>query len=249
MNRMQLRATPRHRRTKNATRARGGTRSCMPASTTCLPSTPCRTKRKIRDGKCPRLESCSRDPIGYEGSKWNLFEYVQSHPLTGRDPSGKDNICNLKCALPRRPLSMCCGNAKREGIDGGHLGGVVCCDGRKVSCVWSENFPILYKDDLTAWELIRDCVERHEDTHLLDVANCQDPCHRGVKRGGTLTPLHRPGSECRAYRAELSCLHRSISRCSGDPACEVIVDTRIAHVRAQISGWCILWADQSPLRL
>jgi uncharacterized protein RhaS with RHS repeats len=30
----------------------------------------------------------SRDPIGYDGSRWNLYEYVGSHPSTGLDPSG-----------------------------------------------------------------------------------------------------------------------------------------------------------------
>ena len=39
-----------------------------------------------------RLESCSRDPIGYEGSQWNLFEYVRSSSLRLTDPSGKAGI-------------------------------------------------------------------------------------------------------------------------------------------------------------
>jgi len=30
----------------------------------------------------------SRDPIGYEGSQWNLYEYVGGNPLIGLDPSG-----------------------------------------------------------------------------------------------------------------------------------------------------------------
>lgn len=30
----------------------------------------------------------SRDPIGYEGSKWNLYEYVDGMPLIGVDPYG-----------------------------------------------------------------------------------------------------------------------------------------------------------------
>jgi len=32
----------------------------------------------------------SRDPIGYEGSRWNLYEYVNSGPTINTDPSGKD---------------------------------------------------------------------------------------------------------------------------------------------------------------
>ena len=35
-----------------------------------------------------RLGTCSRDPIGYEGSPWNLYEYVLSAPITGTDSEG-----------------------------------------------------------------------------------------------------------------------------------------------------------------
>jgi len=31
----------------------------------------------------------SRDPIGFQGSPWNLFEYVSSSPLQRTDPSGE----------------------------------------------------------------------------------------------------------------------------------------------------------------
>jgi len=35
---------------------------------------------------------CSRDPIGYEGSQWNLFEYVGGRALVAVDPNGNDLI-------------------------------------------------------------------------------------------------------------------------------------------------------------
>jgi len=37
---------------------------------------------------CIRLESFTRDPIGYEGSAWGLYEYVDGMPLTLNDPTG-----------------------------------------------------------------------------------------------------------------------------------------------------------------
>ncbi len=37
---------------------------------------------------CIGLESFSRDPIGFEGSEWNLYEYVNSKPFRLVDPSG-----------------------------------------------------------------------------------------------------------------------------------------------------------------
>jgi len=35
----------------------------------------------------------NRDPIRYEGSKWNLYEYVNGMPLTTLDPSGQLMVC------------------------------------------------------------------------------------------------------------------------------------------------------------
>ena len=37
-----------------------------------------------------RLGSCSRDPIGYRGSRWSLYEYVGGNPIIRVDPSGED---------------------------------------------------------------------------------------------------------------------------------------------------------------
>jgi len=37
---------------------------------------------------------CSRDPIGYEGSEWNVYEYTESSPLAKTDPKGKESICS-----------------------------------------------------------------------------------------------------------------------------------------------------------
>jgi hypothetical protein len=39
-----------------------------------------------------RLGSCSRDPVGYEGSEWNLYEYVGGRPTVAMDPSGRFDV-------------------------------------------------------------------------------------------------------------------------------------------------------------
>jgi len=45
---------------------------------------------------------CSRDPIGYEGSKWNLCEHVHGKPIRYRDPSGRAaGIWNKFCEACR----------------------------------------------------------------------------------------------------------------------------------------------------
>ena len=35
---------------------------------------------------------CSRDPIGFEGSKWNLYEYGKNNPSIALDPGGLRNV-------------------------------------------------------------------------------------------------------------------------------------------------------------
>jgi RHS repeat-associated protein len=44
-------------------------------------------RRRIYD-ECDQLESCSKDPIDFQGSKWNLYRYVGNAPLHRIDPSG-----------------------------------------------------------------------------------------------------------------------------------------------------------------
>ncbi len=51
---------------------------------------------------CDGLESFTRDPIGYRGSEWNLYEYVDGGPLQRVDPLGLEGY--LK---PCEPRSLC----------------------------------------------------------------------------------------------------------------------------------------------
>ena len=82
----------RRRHLKNRLRGGGRNRRCRSADPKCVSSTPCRLKRELTYAKCKRLESCARDPIGYVGSTWNLYESYDGMPCTNIDPSG------LKCA-------------------------------------------------------------------------------------------------------------------------------------------------------
>jgi len=45
----------------------------------------------------------SRDPIGYEGSEWNLYEYVYGQALSAVDPMGLDRL--IRPSLPATPTS------------------------------------------------------------------------------------------------------------------------------------------------
>lgn len=36
---------------------------------------------------------CTRDPLGYEGSQWNLFQYADNQPVKQFDPTGENPVC------------------------------------------------------------------------------------------------------------------------------------------------------------
>ena len=76
-------------------RAQANRRPISDASRCAKSNEPTRLRRARQVGRV-RLVTCSRDPIGYEGSKWNLFEYVASNPLHGTDPMGEDacDVCD-----------------------------------------------------------------------------------------------------------------------------------------------------------
>ncbi len=48
----------------------------------------CTSLRRCNYAERGRLESCARDPIGFKGNEWNLYEYATSSPLHKLDPMG-----------------------------------------------------------------------------------------------------------------------------------------------------------------
>lgn len=61
---------------------------------------------------------CSKDPIGFEGSKWNLFQYCNSSPLGRLDPTGqvdceaRYNACMVGCMAVPPPWPWNTGSKK-----------------------------------------------------------------------------------------------------------------------------------------
>ena len=59
----------------------------------------CNSQREVslphkRKPICPEVgRFCSRDPIGYEGSQWNLYAYVRENPVRYTEPSGEKILC------------------------------------------------------------------------------------------------------------------------------------------------------------
>lgn len=73
---------------KTATRARGQDRSYVNRTS---PRTNSPAHANLREAAyvgSVRLGTCSKDPIGYDGSEWNLYEYVKSSPAFVNDPMG-----------------------------------------------------------------------------------------------------------------------------------------------------------------
>ena len=103
--------------------ARAENRTAISAASTCVSSTSCRLKRTCTYESRTRLESCSRDPIGYEGSEWNLYEYVQGSPALLVDPSGMvppwDGPLHPECG--RFPGDWDCDAEPSRPLDGGHI--------------------------------------------------------------------------------------------------------------------------------
>jgi hypothetical protein len=77
---------------KTALRARGATSPSEPRRATALKSRNCTEFRRFSYGACRRLESCSKDPIGYDSEETSLFVYVSSAPTVLLDPSGQLEI-------------------------------------------------------------------------------------------------------------------------------------------------------------
>jgi len=85
---MPLREKTHRRPTHRVAHARGRVRSCMLGANDHASRVPHRVKPTCIDKSRTRLGSCSRDPIGYEGSPWNLKEYVGGQPTSFLDPYG-----------------------------------------------------------------------------------------------------------------------------------------------------------------
>jgi RHS repeat-associated protein len=146
----------------------------------------------------------TRDPIEEVGG-FNLYAFAENIPTSFCDAEG---LAGSPCADP-------CGSAKKKGLDKGDVAGVICCGGKKYSCVWKSG-GATGATNKKAKAVIDKCSKVHEDTHHGDV-DC--PSGPGVTR-----PPFKPGldpntQECKAFKAEVACLDNSIAACGGDPKC------------------------------
>ena len=191
---------------------------------------------------CDGLESFTRDPIGFDGSEWNLYEFLAGRALVYRDPDGRHGIasplrccngkfidtrtscCDGKAPKEKRSCSACCDEWKKNNtIPTTASGIVVCCDGQHCACYLPEDPPTVGNSIIAA------CVLRHERDHF-DSIDCADDCGKPAIRPRTRNGVDVPTEECDAYHAEYNCLNRGIQGCNGDPICESEVRVRIIIV-------------------
>jgi hypothetical protein len=165
-----------------------------------------------------------------------LYVFVSNNPIDWVDYLG------LVAEAPNGPAGHCqdpCGDAKRQGLDvnlDGEKddGGVICCGGKKYTCVWGTGNATNPK---AKW-IIATCIAVHEYDHLNEV-----DCPACWKRGFPTRPPSRnlqdwDANECSAYKAELQCLQSRFGGCGGDPDCEEQVTDAIQNAVNRINQHC-----------
>ena len=198
----------------------------------------------------------TRDPIGFKGSEWGLYELFDSWPLIQKDSSGlgggasgHSRCCAGKmydhrvsgcCADKVYALSSsCCRDATiipsrtcqtccNAINELRDFGFLVCCDGKWCPCnTMTSGLHPEYANEL-ARKIIAFCVDKHEVSHIGDdPGTCQ--CGDEPRKSYT-TAGSQDWNECRAYSVEYQCLRNSLKYCKGDSNCEDEVRLRMDSI-------------------
>jgi len=169
----------------------------------------------------------TRDPIG-ERAGANLHQVLGNHPV------GRIDHLGLQVASPGGRAGHCqdpCGDAKKNGLDKGDSGGVICCQGQMYLCVWKPG----QATNTKAVAIVTACITAHERDHLEDITCPKIWCYGFPTRPPFKKGKDSNSEECSAYKIELGCLQTSRSQCGGDPQCEQEVDAEIAVVSNEIA--------------
>ncbi|QDV25948.1 RHS repeat-associated core domain-containing protein [Aureliella helgolandensis] len=152
---------------------------------------------------------CSRDPIGFEDSA-NLYCYVHGRCLIKLDPSGQ-----VSEGEPRKD-EKCCSDAKKDGLDEQNAGGVICCDGRAVVCIWQIGWHNPKNEK--AKKIMLECATKHEELHRdKHIPECKkDSC---LERMGPHEKITLARAECDSYLVHYRCLYNKITECGSDITC------------------------------
>jgi hypothetical protein len=179
---------------------------------------------------------------------------THTQPIDGQCPTPCPTPTCTPCPACGQPAAgscpTCCDCAKANGLDQGHGGGVVCCDGGMHSCDWA--YPTG-----PGGPKLHDCIMAHEDQHQTagDVQPCPTPPAPTPTR-----PPFPPGTdtrcaECHAYMVEIQCLETRIASCNDEAsqadrdACVAAIQNRINQLRGATegpSGLCSSCSNPTP---
>ena len=142
----------------------------------------------------------------------NLYSYSGDRPVDATDPTGKLSVICPAVARSARYLvakkgksnEECCKEAKKEKLDDGDAGGVVCCEGRKVSCSWARPEPG------KGGEILLKCDLEHEDVHHAHVDECPKT---GLSRPDFKKGVNLSQAECDAYKVSFKCYEKGLKEC------------------------------------
>jgi len=168
-----------------------------------------------------------RDPIEEEGfrtlAKTSRRTDTRIPPLyafVGNSPLNRADYLGLRVEPPSGPADHCqdpCGDAKKKGLDAGDYGGVICCGGKKHTCVWKAGRTS--GSNSTATAIVTQCITEHEDAHH-DDTNCPKIwCYDWPTRPDFKKGKDPNAEECASYYVHLDCLQSNISRCGSDQQC------------------------------
>jgi hypothetical protein len=179
-----------------------------------------------------------------------MYEYVRSDPNGGNDPLGLlttdedlGNKANPKpCTCPKnkqRSKDQCCAAAKANPeVNKGDIGGVVCCDGQLVACVFKTGGGFFGADPTFA-AIADKCVLAHENNHIPRSAGCGIQACGALRRNNRTAywNLHHVADECLAYEVEAACLMETpLSACTGK--CFIEFTNHLNDVLAEVAKRC-----------
>ena len=171
----------------------------------------------------------SRDPIGERGGR-NLCGFAGNNAIGNIDALGK--LCISVCDLAK---SMRLDIDPDSGVADG--GGVVCCEGKKYTCVWSTG-----SLKGAAKRALADCMAGHEFRHVLwDTPDCPQ-CSMVPTRPRTKPSRDFVVAECLAFSESVSCLKKALDGgvCDGDPnpSCKTDLERAVAFYAVRRDVLC-----------
>jgi hypothetical protein len=183
-------------------------------------------------------------PKPFDGYQDGLSLYSAFFAPRNTDPYGAEETDpsageGEECCKPRSEED-CCAAAKAAGLAGTSWGGVICCDGRKVSCYWTDGTWI--DGNEKAKTIINKCIKEHEDVHHSHIPDCSSDCPSLTR------PPWKEGQdpnegECVGYAAEIACLNRSKNECGDDNTCKSWIDHMINDRTRQRESFCNAGAE------